>query len=179
MSYNFKPPFQIYKPIQLAQMASENIWISVIFVMATWLFLKKSLAKFYWAAWVGVYIKRCSKKGSASTKVEQILQNHLETKINFDFVLIKKIWMKNKNLTTCESKPSGFTCTLWNQNKTNMAEWPRANRNWMDLHVLFEHLNLNVNGIWKSIWLKIIGAKNRGVQIVRKYLQKKTSSTLM
>ena len=97
MSYNFKPPFQIYKPIQLAQMASENIWISVIFVMATWLFLKKSLAKFYWAAWVGVYIKRCSKKGSASTKVEQILQNHLETKINFDFVLIKKIWMKNKN----------------------------------------------------------------------------------
>ena len=37
-------------------------------------------------------------------------------------------------------KPSGFTCTLWNKNKTNMADWPRANRNWMDLHVLFGHL---------------------------------------
>ena len=73
MLYTFKPPFQIYKPIQIAQMALENIWISVIFVMATWHFLKNSLTDFFWAVQVNVYIKHCSKKDCTYTKVGRIL----------------------------------------------------------------------------------------------------------
>ena len=56
-SMEFFWPFQIYQPIQNAQRALENIWISVIFVVGSWRFLKKSLADLFWAARVSVDVK--------------------------------------------------------------------------------------------------------------------------